>query len=139
MKPFQIVIDTNVLVAAHRSNTGASYRLLHELGDPRWETNISTALMLEYESALKREFKRQGRELALADLVLDYLAQTAMRRTIFFRARPSLPDPGDEFVLELAIASRSEFIVTYNIRDYRGTEVFGIRALTPAQFLGVLK
>ena len=32
---YQVVIDTNVLVAALRSRRGASFRLLDLLGDPR--------------------------------------------------------------------------------------------------------
>ena len=138
-KPIQIVIDTNVLVSAYRSNRGMAYRLIGQMGNPRWEMNISTTLVLEYESALKREFKRQGRELALVDIALDYLIERAKRRNIFFRSRPLLSDPGDEFVLELAIASRADFIVTYNIRDYRGTGAYGVNAVTPAQFLEVLE
>ncbi|MGH7868450.1 MAG: PIN domain-containing protein, partial [Candidatus Dormibacteraceae bacterium] len=65
----QIVIDTNVLVAAARSNAGASFELLRlfAAGDPRWQWNISTALVLEYEAVLKRDQHRQGRSLAVVD------------------------------------------------------------------------
>jgi len=61
MKRYQIIIDTNVLVAALRSKQGASYRLLELLrnGDNRWQINVSTALILEYEAVLKREIHRQ--------------------------------------------------------------------------------
>ncbi len=63
---FQIVIDTSVMVAAARSRSGASFELLRlfETGDARWEWNISTALLVEYEAVLKREQHRQGRDLA---------------------------------------------------------------------------
>ena len=33
---YDVVLDTNVLVAAFRSKRGASYRLLSLLGDRRW-------------------------------------------------------------------------------------------------------
>jgi len=52
---YQVVIDTNVLVAALRSRRGASFRLLDLLGDPRWQANLSVALALEYEQVAKRE------------------------------------------------------------------------------------
>ena len=114
MTPIQIVIDTNVLVTAVRSNRGASFALLDRLGDSCWRPNVSTALVLEYESALKREFVRQGRNPALADDLLNVVLEVANRRAVFFRWQPFLPDPQDDFVLELAVASGARFIVTYN-------------------------
>jgi predicted nucleic acid-binding protein len=51
---YQVVIDTNVLVAALLSNRGASHRLLRLVGDPRWRINLSVALVFEYEQTLKR-------------------------------------------------------------------------------------
>jgi predicted nucleic acid-binding protein len=50
----QIVIDTNVLVAALRSKRGAAYRLLKSVGDNRWRANLSVPLLLEYEDVVKR-------------------------------------------------------------------------------------
>jgi predicted nucleic acid-binding protein len=52
---YQVVIDTNVLVAALRSRRGASFRLLDLLGDSRWQANLSVALALEYEQVVKRK------------------------------------------------------------------------------------
>jgi predicted nucleic acid-binding protein len=42
-------------------------------------------------------------------------------------------------VLELAIESRSDFIVTFNQRDFGAAEQFGIRVVTPREFLEILK
>jgi len=33
------------------------------------------------------------------------------------------------------VESESEFIITYNRRDFAGTEKFGIKVLTPKEFL----
>lgn len=54
-KPYQIVIDTNVILAGLKSNKGASYKLLTILNDQRFQINISTTLIFEYEEILKRE------------------------------------------------------------------------------------
>jgi predicted nucleic acid-binding protein len=45
----EIVLDTNVLVAAFRSKRGASYELVRSLGEADWRLNVSVALALEYE------------------------------------------------------------------------------------------
>lgn len=52
--------------------------------------------------------------------------------------RPSLPDPKDDMVLELAVASRARYIVTYNGKDFAAAGRFGIQAVTPKAFLDVI-
>jgi hypothetical protein len=50
------------------------------------------------------------------DDVLNFLCASAGLREIFYLWRPVLPDPKDDFVLELAVESRCEYIVTFNMR-----------------------
>jgi predicted nucleic acid-binding protein len=42
-------------------------------------------------------------------------------------------------VLELAVKSRCEYIVTYNERDFRGVEKFGTKTVTAREFLETIK
>ena len=51
----EVVLDTNVLVAAFRSKRGGSYQLVRFIGLVDWRPNISVALALEYEDVLKRQ------------------------------------------------------------------------------------
>ena len=46
-----------------------------------------------------------------------------------------LPDEKDEMILELAVAAQCEYIITYNRRDFRGAEQFGLAVLDPRTFL----
>jgi predicted nucleic acid-binding protein len=39
---------------------------------------------------------------------------------------------------ELAVESESDFIITFNEKDFEGTEKFGIKTLTPKEFLKVI-
>lgn len=50
-----------------------------------------------------------------------------------------LPDPDDEMLLELAVKARCRNIVTYNTRNFRGSERFGIAIVTPKAFLSRLE
>lgn len=59
-KPYQIVIDTNVILAGLKSNKGASYLLLKRLNSNDFKLNISTTLIFEYEYILKRESQNLG-------------------------------------------------------------------------------
>jgi hypothetical protein len=48
-----------------------------------------------------------------------------------------LPDPDDDRILEVAVRTGSP-IVTFNVRDFRGADRFGIRTMSPAELLGVI-
>lgn len=131
----QIVLDTNVIVAALRSSRGASYRLLMLMDSGKFVVNVSVPLILEYEDAIKRligEIALTARDL---DDVLDYICAIAQPREIYYLWRPLLKDPRDDMVLELAVSAQCECIVTYNQRHLRAAERFGIRVLTPKEFL----
>lgn len=132
---YQIVIDTNILVAAMRSQHGASYRLLGQLGSSRWRPNLTVAVMLEYEAILKRECREFGLTEDDIDMVLDGICSQSRLHRSYFTWRPVANDPDDDLVLEAAIASHSDFIVTFNKRDFTDSRKFGIKCLTPKEFL----
>jgi predicted nucleic acid-binding protein len=90
---------------------------------------------LEYEAVLKREQHRQGRSLTSVESFLDDVSARANRHAIFYLIRPFLADPDDELILELALASASNYIVTHNRDDFRDAERFGVRILSPGEFL----
>ena len=133
------VIDTNVLVAALRSRRGASFQLLKRIGSGEFRICLSVPLALEYEDAGKRAAREVGLTAADVDDVVDYLCSVADLREIHFLWRPFLRDPNDDHLLELAVESGSRWIITFNIRDFAGSEQFGVKALTPQQFLAKLE
>src|SRR3954451_10534558 len=118
---YQVVLDTNVLVAALRSKLGASHFLLGRLGSGQWRPNLTVAVMLEYETVLKRECLSFGLNEPDIDDVLDAIASQAGLHRQYFLWRPLASDPNDDLVFEAAIASRSDFIITYNKRDFPDT------------------
>jgi putative PIN family toxin of toxin-antitoxin system len=132
---YQVVLDTNVLVAAMRSKTGASYGLLRLLGDGRWRPNLTVAVALEYEAVLKRNCREFGLTEDDIDDALDALFSQAGLHRLYFLWRPVAADPDDDLVMEAAIASHSDFVVTFNKRDFPDSRRFGIDCLTPREFL----
>src|ERR1035438_4848613 len=135
---YQVVIDTNVLVAALLSNLGASHRVLRLVGDDRWRINLSVPLVLEYEQTLKRVCTGGSLRGSDIDDVLRFLCANANLRHIFFLWRPLLHEAKYDFVLELAVESRADFLVTFNTRDFVGAERFGVRVISPREFLAII-
>jgi putative PIN family toxin of toxin-antitoxin system len=135
----ETVLDTNVLVAAFRSKRGASYQLVRSIGLADWRLNVSVALALEYEDVLKRkDMLQQDITEAEVDAFLDYVFKTANLVPFVLRQRPSLRDPDDERILEVAVQCRA-MIITHNRRDFVGAERLGVAVRTPAEFLKMLR
>lgn len=137
LKAYQVIIDTNVLVAALRSIQGASFRLLKLLQnkDERFKINVSTSIVLEYEAVLKREIHRQNKDISIIDKFIDDIVYEANRYQIFYLLRPYLKDADDEFILELAFSSSADFIITYNTNNFRNAKSLGVNVIKPKEFL----
>lgn len=138
MTPIDVVLDTNVVIAAMRSNRGASFRVLSLVGDERFRIAISVPLMVEYEAVALRT--GTGIPLEPEDIlaILDRICAVGRRVEIFFQWRPHLPDPEDEFILELAVGGGCRYIVTHNARDFVGAEQFGIEVISPRELLRLI-
>ncbi len=131
----RVVVDTNVLVAGLRSRRGASHRVLRLLGRNRFETVVSVPLVLEYEGVLKRQSRSLGLRHSDIDGVLDYVCSVSEHRKVFYLWRPVLRDPNDDMILELAVESEADAIITHNVKDFIGADQFGVRILRPQDLL----
>lgn len=134
----RLVLDTDVVVAAMRSPTGASAALLEAALSGTVTLIANVALMLEYEAVCSRPEHLQAAGLSTADvgIFLDAIAALAEPVESHFVWRPRLRDPGDEMVLEAAVNGRASGIVTFNARDYGTVPAeFGIRVLLPRDAL----
>jgi putative PIN family toxin of toxin-antitoxin system len=131
----KIVIDTNVLFAALKSRRGASYKLVSLIPSKRFSIAISVPLIIEYEDVLRRG--RLPASLTEKDITdfIDFLCHIGDQQEIFFLWRPFLPDSSDDLVLEVAVASGCDAIITYNKRHFKNVEKFGLRILDPKEFL----
>jgi putative PIN family toxin of toxin-antitoxin system len=138
--PLKVVLDTSVLVAAMRSRDGASYALVSAIPSPDFEICLSISLYAEWQDALTRPENLPGG--VTADAMLSFirvLAGQAQLQEVYFHWRPFLPDPDDDMILELAFAAGCTYIVTHNIRDFTGCQRMGVQAITPRDFLQLVR
>lgn len=138
----RLVVDTDVLVAAFRSERGASRELLISALDGRFVLLASTALWLEYEAVLTRPVHLTAMRLNAAEVgdVLAALAEMAEPVPIHFLWRPVLADTEDEHVLDLAMNGRADLLVTFNQDDFlEASMIFQLEVVTPAVALGRLR
>jgi putative PIN family toxin of toxin-antitoxin system len=134
-----VVLDTNVLVAALRSNVGASFALVRRLPIKGVQLVLSVPLYVEYQDVLLRpNMLPVGTSLAQATGFLRYIASISRHHEIHFLWRPFLSDPKDDMLLELAVAAQAGYIVTHNIRHFATCTAFGVQAMSPGEFIGLL-
>jgi len=138
----RLVLDTDAVVAAMRSPSGASAPILQAARLNQVTLLVSVPLAIEYESVCRKQEHRIAAGLSdrQVDVFLD--ASLAMSEPIetHFLWRPQLRDPNDEMVLEAAVNGHADALVTFNRRDF-GTapERFGVHVLLPREALMRIK
>jgi putative PIN family toxin of toxin-antitoxin system len=136
-----VVLDTSVVVAALRSDAGASALWLDAALRGRYVIVLSAPLTLEYEAVLKRPdmLSASGLSDRQVDEILDALVAVSDHVALVYRRIPVLPDRGDEMVLETAIAGRADILLTFNIKDFATSHDHGIQVLRPGEAVSRLK
>jgi predicted nucleic acid-binding protein len=73
-------------------------------------------------------------------VVLDtnvLVAATRSRQGASFALVSSIPAPG--FQICLSVGLYTEYTITHNVKDYLGSETLGITAISPAEFLNLIR
>lgn len=127
-----------MLVSALRSKDGASHLILRAVLAGKIRLALSVALAIEYEDVALRPGLVPALNPKQITKVIDALCRLFQHQKIFYTWRPFLPDPDDDLVLELALAAGAPFIITLNLKDFRGADSLGVRIITPAQALTMI-
>jgi putative PIN family toxin of toxin-antitoxin system len=128
------VLDTDVVVAAMRSPTGASAGILQAALKQRVTMLANVALVLEYEMVCTREehVAASGMDRNDVQIFIDGVVALVEPVPTFYFWRPQLRDAADEMVLEAAVNGQADAIVTFNRRDFGDApQSFGVRVLLP--------
>jgi putative PIN family toxin of toxin-antitoxin system len=135
----RLVLDTAAMVAAIRSDSGASRHLLRAALERGVVTLlVSVPLLIEYEATMTQPEQLTAAGLTADEVgrLLDAVAAVAESVTLAFLWRPLLPDADDDMVLETAVNGRADGIVTFNRCDLAAAErEFGIEVLSPGDAL----
>jgi len=128
-------LDTDVIVAALRSPSGASAALLEAALDQQIKMLASVTLFVEYEAKCMaaEHWAAAGLTRAQANVFVDGLAALVEPVKAHYLWRPVLRDPNDEMVLEVAVNGHADAIVTFNLRDYGSAAgTFSLEMMTPS-------
>jgi putative PIN family toxin of toxin-antitoxin system len=138
----RIVIDTDVLLSAFISPDGASRQLVLDALDGKFALLLSTSLLIEYESVLRRPEHRARAEANDADVaeILDALAGICVPVVFDYKWRPTGAHIDDELVIETAINGHADAVATFNLKHMRDAGgAFGFQAQRPGPLVRRLR
>ncbi|MCI5219866.1 MAG: putative toxin-antitoxin system toxin component, PIN family [Candidatus Electrothrix sp. LOE2] len=136
-----ITLDTNVIYQALHSSSGASFYILQQVRERKIKLALSVPLIKEYEDVLKREKSLENFGLQLEDIdkFLHLIAYIGKPYVTYFLFRPNLIDEKDNMLVELAVTSQSDYLVTNNIKDFKNAELKfdQLKIVTPGEFVKI--
>ena len=135
MKPFNVYLDSDVLVSSYLSFTGAASLLLNQDNLVKFYTNIQ-------ENELKIVFERLSIEpIQLFQTLKKCTRITLKSLNLDLYSRYTI-DQNDRHIIAGAVASDSKYLISYNLKHFRLETIkrdFSINTLSPAQFLQFLR
>ena len=129
-------MDTDAIVAAMRSPSGASAAIIRKARRGKVALLLSVPLAMEYEAVCLRPEHQLATGLSEQEvrIFVDAVIAIAEPVKIHYLWRPQLRDPSDEMVLETAVNGRANLLITFNVRDYGTAPArFGIEVMTPRE------
>jgi len=132
----RLVMDTDVIVSAMRSPSGALAEILRRVRRSKAALLLTVPLALENDAVCHRTEHRLAAALTVRRVNIFVDAVIAMAEPVetHFLWRPQLRDPNDEMVLETAVNGRADVLVTFNLRDFGQVPArFGVAALLPRE------
>ena len=129
----KVVFDTNVVASASFWR-GTPFECLAAWAQGRCGAVVSPALLAEYHETIE-ELRLDYPRREPVEWV-DALTESAELIFPTERATGATPDPGDEMVLECALAAEADFLVSGDKKHLLALKQFqGIPIVSPAEFL----
>jgi putative PIN family toxin of toxin-antitoxin system len=131
----KIVVDTNFLVSATQWDYSVSHNLLQKLIRSNVEIFSTKEILDEFAEVLKRDFVYNDEEIEnIIGKVLHFLTLVIPNNKVEIIKE----DPDDNKIIECAIESKAEYIISYdkhllNIKEYQG-----IKIIQPEELLSLL-
>ena len=124
----RIVFDTNVLISATLWDNSVAQKFLFKCIKENIQIFSSQEIIEEYTKILARDFDYKGQEIEeILERILQFLTLvTPTKRVIVVK-----DDPDDNKIIECAIESNAEYIISYDKHLLKLKEFQGIKIVRP--------
>ncbi len=135
----RVFVDSDVVISSLISQKGAAFLLLSKKDQNYYISNLS-----------KRELAIVAGRLSINKTKLTFTIKNKLKLvtikdgldSIKIRFSQHTKDPNDAHVIAGAVKAKVQFLLTYNLKDYKIDKIkkdFGIIVITPAKFLQYLR
>ncbi len=128
----KITVDTNFLISATQWNYSVSHRLLRKLVEKEFEIFTTKEILEEFSKVLKRDFKYCSEEI---DEIIEKLLPLLVLVEPQEKLKAIIEDPEDNKILECAIESFSEYLITYDKHLLKLKEFAGVKIIKPEELI----
>lgn len=126
----RITVDTNILISATQWDNSVSHKLFLQLIEAEVEIFTTREILEEFSEVLARDFQYTPEEvndiITIVSAVLT-LIETSSTVDIV------KGDPDDNAIIECAIDSHSQYLITYDKHLLQVKEYQGIKIITPEE------
>ena len=106
-----VVLDTNVLISATIFDDSEAQKLLFKLIRDGSKIFISHDILNEYKKVLKRDFEYNENDI---DKILETILLAVNLIETNNKIEIIKEDPDDNMIIECAVSSNSDYIITYD-------------------------
>lgn len=135
----KIFLDTNVLLAATLSSSGASAQIINRCEAGSFEGCISMELFDEALKVIARKFPEQRQKFEKLISSALHVEKVPTKSPFWKAASTWIQDPDDVMVLVGAKHLKVDWLITLDLRDFikdtRVAQKSGLKITTPGDFL----
>ena len=135
----RIFVDSDVIISSFLSQLGAAHLLLSTTS---LQLFISSFSKKELETVIQRLGIRSAMLTVLIEKNLEIATLTESLSEIKGSFKKYVLDENDAHILAGAKAAKADFLITYNVKDFKIEKIkkeLGILTLTPGNFLQYLR
>ncbi len=130
-----IVFDTNVLISSTLWNNSVAQKLLFKMVSLDMKIFSSKEILEEYEKVLQRDF---GYSIDEITRIFEKISPTISLVMPVEKVDVVKSDPDDNKIIECALSSNADYIITYDKHLLEIVEFNGIKIIKPEALLNQL-
>lgn len=121
----KVAVDTNFLISSTQWDYSSAHKLLIKLIQANAEIFVTKEIIEEFSEVLERDFKYNSNEI---QEIINTVMQFATIIDPKHKVQVVKEDPDDDKVIECAVESHSELIITYdkhllNLKQYNEIKI----------------
>ncbi len=126
----KIVLDTNVLISSTLWDSSVAQKFLFKCIKENIQIFSSQEIVEEYKKILARDFDYQEHEIGkILERILQFLTFVTPNKNVDVVKE----DPDDNKIIECALESKAEYIISYDNHLLRLKEYAGIKIVRPEE------